>query len=354
MKTSRKIMLVLLIALLFVGAYRMAWFTPQSVHADVSALNDPEPPRDPLGGPRNPDRAVDDDVAEHDDEMDEPREGRRGRGFRRGERGRSGERGERGFGPRGEGRRGFGRGRGGFGPGDDRRPSPEEIESEVMPILEEKLPAWHERFTRLKQGDPRKFHRALGRVYPMVREFKRLREEHPEMSQGIIDEFQIEHNLRRKAEAFSKAAEGSAERDALLPEIREMLTRQQQIRLQRHRVRLEMFERRLQEQQARLQREKEKLARESEDMEAEVDRKIEKLKKGEFRDELGPPRRRGPGGFGRGPRGDDEFDGSPRRRGRGGKFREKMKERRERRERDRRDQKPESKDGDDDEMMGDE
>ncbi len=347
MNTPRKIMLAFLIALLLVGAYRMAWFTPQSVQADVAALDDAEPPRDPLGGPRNPDREVDDEFDESDDEMDEPRDGRRGRGFRRGERG---DRGDRGFGPRGEGRRGFGRGRGGFGGDENRRPSPEEIEAEVMPILQERLPAWHERFTRLKQDDPRKFNRALGRVYPMVREFKRLREEHPEMSQGIIDEFQIEHDLRRKAEAFSKAAEGSAERAALLPEIRAMLTRQQQIRLQRHRVRLEMFERRLQEQQARLQREREKLARESENVEAEVDRKIEKLKKGEFRDELGPPRRRGPGGFGRGPRdGDDEYDGPQRRRG---KFREKMRERREQRARDRRE--AESEPSDDDEMIGDE
>jgi hypothetical protein len=351
MNTSRKIMLSLLVALLLGGAYGLSWLVPQTVQAEVVLLDETDPPKDPLGGPRNPERDVeaDEDAADDLNELDEPRDRGRGRGFRRGDRGRFGEGGRR-FGPGGKGRRGIGRGREGVGRGNGERPSPEEIEAEVMPILEEKLPAWHERFSRLKQRNPERFRRALGRVYPMVREFKRLREEHPELSQGIIDEFQIEHDLRRKAEAFSQAAEGSAARETLLPEIREMLTRQQELRLQRHRVRLEMFERRLQEQQARLQREKEKLARESENVEAEVDRKIEKLKKGEFRDELGPPRRRGPGGFGRGPGGEDDFDGPPRRRGPRGKFRE----RREQRERDQREAEPEPEEGDDDEMMGDE
>jgi len=353
MNTSRKIMLSLLVALLLGGAYGMSWLLPHTVQAEVVLLDETDPPKDPLGGPRKPERDVeaDEDAADDLDELDEPRDRRRG--FRRGDRGRVGEGGRR-FGPGGKGHRGFGRGREGFGRGNGERPSPEEIEAEVMPILEEKLPAWHKRFSRLKDRNPQRFRRALGRVYPMVREFKRLREEHPELSQGIIDEFQIEHDLRRKAEAFSQAAEGSAEREALLPEIRTMLTRQQELRLQRHRVRLEMFERRLQEQQARLQREREKLARESENVEAEVDRKIEKLKNGDFRDELGPPKRRGPGGFGRGPREGGGFDGPPRGRGPRGKFREKMRERREQRERDRREAHPESKDGDDDEMMGDE
>lgn len=322
MNTSRKILLSVFAIVLLVAAYRIAWYTPSMAQAESISFNDADPPKDPLGGPRISEPAADEQEKPRpdDDEMDEPRESRRRGGFRRGGRGRFTEEGKRRFGRPGERRGGMGRGE------DDER-DPADIEAEVMPILQEKLPDWHDRFSRLKQDDSRKFGRAMRRVFPMVREFKRLREEHPEMAQSIIDEFQLEHELRRKAEAFSQAAEDSPERAALLPEIREMLMQQQRIRLQRHRFRLEMFEKRLDEQRARLQREQQKLARESEGIEVEVARKIEKLKKGEFRDELGPPRRRG-GGFGRSLHGpDDDADGPPRRRERLREFRERRRQR---------------------------
>ncbi len=284
---------------------------------EKTAEQDGDSDRGHLAGPKGPRKKAPPPEADEED-GDEPRKMRPPR--RRGEFGPPGE-------ERGRGRRG-GRGRGfdgdgpphrGRGPGGD-FPPPRfeltgEIIHEVMLFLREKLPDWHDDLDRLRDENPRAFRGALRRVIPLVEEYKRLEKTNPDLAKKVLDEFRIEHELRKLARQYMEA-EGDAEaQEKIALEIEPRVREQLEIRLLRHEAKLD-------EMQKRIAKGRKKLEKERANLDKSVAKRVKQIKKGKFR-ERGREKfrrdrkeRRGlrDGPRRRGPRGDGDERDRPRRR----------------------------------------
>ena len=197
-------------------------------------------------------------------------------------------------------------------------PLNEKMVERVMDELKARLPQWHERLEALKASDPKKFEMTIRRMMPMIRETMMLRERNPKLAESIFEEFQIEHELHGLAERFKSAATASdaAQQAQVSSEIETLVRKQFEIRRTRRQAQLEEFARRLAEQQKRIEKEMAEHAEQGAKSEEFIAKRIEEIKKGEFRR---PPQFGGPGhpgGLGRpsGPDGDFGPRG-PRKRG---------------------------------------
>jgi len=273
-----------------------------------------------LKGPcrKTPPPEVDDEDDEGDENGGEPRKmrprGRRGEPGRRGEDRRHPRRGERGKPSDGDGPPHRGRGLGRDFP-HPRFELTDEVIDRVMAFLKDKLQDWHERLVRLRDENPKAFRGALRRVIPLVEEYNHLQEANPELAEKVLEEFRIEHKLRKLARQYIEA-EGDAEaREKIEAQIEPLVREQLKIRLLRHEAKLDKM-------QERIAQGRKKLEEERANLDKAVANRVKQIKKGKFR-ERGREKfrrdrkeRRGmrDGPRHRGPRGDDEPD-RPRRRG---------------------------------------
>ncbi len=268
-----------------------------------------------MGGPKNPkQRKAQRDQSDEGDASDDSPRRRRGDGMRRGFRGPGRERGFHGR-----------------GPDRDRVASDEpispELEADAMKLLETRIPEMYQKMAKLRDEKNERFHRVLRKIMPMIREFKVLQDAHPEMADVVIEEFKTERSVRFLAKRYMDARrDQDADAQARLEgEFRELMKRRHELEMQRRQFRLDDFRRRLQQEQARLDEEASRLEEDQSGFETELERRVQRLREGKFRDAFGPPpgaqrpgdRRRGgrfdgPPHRGRGLRG---MEGPPRRRG---------------------------------------
>lgn len=268
---------------------------------------------DSMGGPKHPRRrGAQPDPANDGDASDDSPRRRRGDGMRRGFRGPGRERGFRGRGPDRV---------------DSDQPISPELEADAMKLLETRIPEMHQKLTKLRDEKNERFHRVLRKIMPMIREFKVLQDAHPEMADVVIEEFKTERSVRFLAKRYMEARRDQ-DADAqvrLEGEFRELMKRRHDLEMRRRQFRLDDFRRRLQQEQARLEAEASRLEEDQSGFETELERRVQRLREGKFRDAFGPPpgaqrpgdRRRGgrfdgPPHRGRGMRG---MDGPPHRRG---------------------------------------
>ncbi len=285
----------------------------------VATSDDGDSDRGPLAGPRGPRREAPPPEADDDEAQDEPRKMRPAR--QRGEFGggdqdrrrpRRGPRGER-FGGDGPPRRGPGPGRDFPHPRFELTP---EVVERVMEFLEEKLPDWHERLDQLRDENPQAFRGALRRVIPLVEEYRRLQETNPDLAKKVIEEFGIEHQLRKLARQYLEAEGDLEAQEKIETQIAPLVRKQLEIRLLRQEAKLD-------EMQKRLDRGREKLEEDRAKLDKSVAKRIKQIKKGKFRerghDKFRRDRKRGRPGYRDGPRhgkshGEDDGRDRPRRR----------------------------------------
>lgn len=233
----------------------------------------------PLAGPKAAQRRPsppesEGEVRDRDEEAHRP-PGRRRGGFRRhrGDFGEADRRGPRDY-------------REGDGPPPDdgfRRESrrsgrprnPEEKIRRVMEVLRKELPEWHERLSRLCEESPDRCHRAIRKLYPMIREYLSLKQRDPELARTVIEEFRLEHELRELGRAYQKAEDDPEEQARISTEIETRVRRQLEIRLQRREARLADLEQ-------RLTREREKYEKEREGLDAKVEDRVNRIKSGQW------------------------------------------------------------------------
>lgn len=269
-----------------------AWFATAAFSADRTMAK-PPPGEGPLAGPRHrpaPPPAESDEMERAEDDGFQP-------GEPGGPRGRMRDRGDR-----------WPRRMEGDGPLNER------MIERVMGELKNRLPQWHERLARLQTEDPEKFQAAMRRMMPMLAEARRLGERNPKLAESMFEEFQIEHELRGLAERYkaATAAHDEAQLGQIASEIDTRVRHQFEIRRMRRQAQLDEFARRLAEQQKRIQEEIAEHAEQGAKAEEFISKRIEEIKKGEFRGPSlfggrgrpGPGRPGGPDGeFGpRGPR----------------------------------------------------
>jgi hypothetical protein len=183
-------------------------------------------------------------------------------------------------------------------------PSPEMIEM-AMGVLQEKLPQYYQEMTKLRTDDKAKFERAIGRIMPVAMEYLELRDRGDQkLADTIIEEFKIEHQLRKLSRDF-KAAEGSLEKQATCEQqIRDLVRRQLEIRMLRQEARLKEFAERLERQRKDLESERQSLEQRRAKLDELVAGRVEEVKSGKMGERFHP----------RGPRhgGAGELEGPPR------------------------------------------
>ncbi len=141
-------------------------------------------------------------------------------------------------GPRPRGRFGDERmGRPMFGPG------PERIER-LMEFLKEHYPRMHLRLSQLQDRDPRAFHQQLNRMLPRLPELIDLVEDNPELGKLIIEEHQLEMDIREAAAKCRRLREETALAEAK-KHLRELISRQFDVRQKKLQQMIAQMEREL-------------------------------------------------------------------------------------------------------------
>jgi hypothetical protein len=167
----------------------------------------------------------------------------------------------------------------------------------AMGVLQDKLPRYFEEMTKLRTEDKAKFERAIGMIMPVVMEYLELKDRDQKLADTIIEEFKIEHQLRKLSHDF-KAAEGSPEKQgACEQQIRDLVRRQFEIRMLRQEARLKEFSERLERQRQDLERERQSFEQRRAKLDELIAGRVEEVKSGKLGDRYHP---RGPrhGGLG--------------------------------------------------------
>ncbi|MFQ5425442.1 MAG: hypothetical protein ACE5F9_15865 [Phycisphaerae bacterium] len=183
------------------------------------------------------------------------------------------------------------------------RLTPEDIDA-GMTVLRDKLPDLYKKLSGLRERDPEAFLHAVRKLRPLMVEYFRLKERQPDMADTVMEEFRIEHQLRNLGRAYAQAREedDTEAMDTLETNIRRLVERQFEIRMQRHHARLEDFRKRIEHQQRKLEKEVQRHKDEMARHDKLVDRRVEAIKSGKprgfpgFRDR--DRDRRPPGRFG--------------------------------------------------------
>lgn len=194
----------------------------------------------------------------------------------------------------------------GEGPDGGRRwrEGPPELTDEtldkVMALVADKFPIMHQRLTRLREENPERFRRTIGRMVGVYHEYQMLKERHPEMAETLIDEIRGEQQLADLIEQH-RAASGDAPKQAQIETtMREAVRTQVNLMLKRREARLADFGARIAQQQERLAEEQAKLADEKTRVDELVNQRLEDIKAGKMPPKHGPFEGRG---FGKGPPG---------------------------------------------------
>ncbi len=122
-------------------------------------------------------------------------------------------------------------------------PSQERIDR-VMKFLDEHYPRLHERLTELREQDPRAFHRQLSRLLPRMPDLMSILDRNPELGKLIIDEHRLEMDIRDAIREYHRAR-NDADRDQLKEQIRDLISRQFDVRQEKLKLMIADMEREL-------------------------------------------------------------------------------------------------------------
>ncbi len=147
-----------------------------------------------------------------------------------------------------------------------------EMIERVMALLYEELPEWHERLDRMRDDRPERFHRAMRRVMPVVREYRSLRQEQPELAETVLEEFRIEGRLRSMGRAFREAQGDESRQAEIEQEVSQLVQRQFEFKMRRRVARMKEIEQRLMRERERFERDKASLQRQVEDRVRQITR----------------------------------------------------------------------------------
>lgn len=187
----------------------------------------------------------------------------------------------------------------GEGPGGGRhwREGPPELTDEmldkVMALVADKFPIMHQRLTRLREENPDRFRRAIGRMVGVYHEYQMLKERHPEMAETLIDEIRGEQQLADLIEQYRAASGDVAKQTQIETTMREAVRTQVSLMLKRREARLADFAARIAQQQERLAEEQAKLADEKTRVDELVNQRLEDIKAGKLPPKHGPLEGRG-------------------------------------------------------------
>ena len=170
----------------------------------------------------------------------------------------------------------------------DDGPIPPELEARILEVISTRLPEWNDRLNALRDRHPERYRRTLRRIFPMMREFIELHTHHPEMADAVIEEFQVEQDVRKWAESLRAMPPDSPEAGAIADKIRNALTRQHDLQMQRRRFRLEQFRARLEREQRRLAKEESRLELEAAQFGRILDERMRLIGEGKIREAFGP------------------------------------------------------------------
>jgi len=145
-------------------------------------------------------------------------------------------------------------------------PSQERIDR-VMKFLDEHYPRLHERLAELREKDPRAFHRQLSRLLPRMPDLMNILDRNPELGRLIIDEHRLEMDIRDAIREYHRAR-NDADRDQLKEQIRDLISRQFDVRQEKLKLMIADMER-------ELQRKKQVLAEQAAMKDKIIDRDLE-------------------------------------------------------------------------------
>jgi hypothetical protein len=150
----------------------------------------------------------------------------------------------------------------------DFRLSDEQIAT-LLEFAREYLPEHAARLERLREDDPAMYRRALRRLAPHLFRMKEVYDRDPRgIGPLIIEDFKLEERVREFAERYRQAATDT-DKTAAAAELRAVLVRQWEVRMERRRLELAELERRLAEQRERLEQ---RAARRDEMIQRQFDR----------------------------------------------------------------------------------
>ncbi|MEE8168909.1 MAG: hypothetical protein V3T70_00035 [Phycisphaerae bacterium] len=117
--------------------------------------------------------------------------------------------------------------------------APEQLE-EIFALLQEHFPEMYERLTNLRNERPEEFERALQRFIPFMRDVLNAE---PEMRVLMINDHRLQMQIERTAKRVRRA--GAGEQNRIRKELRRMLEKQFDLRMQKHSRMIEHVEQRL-------------------------------------------------------------------------------------------------------------
>ncbi len=169
----------------------------------------------------------------------------------------------------------------------------DEMLDKVMALVADKFPIMHQRLTRLREENPERFRRAIGRMVGVYHEYQMLKERHPEMAETLIDEIRGEQQLGELIEQYRSASGDAAKQAQVETSMREAVRTQVNLMLKRREARLADFASRIAQQQERLAEEQAKLADEKTRVDELVNQRLEDIKAGKMPPKHGPFEGRG-------------------------------------------------------------
>jgi hypothetical protein len=103
---------------------------------------------------------------------------------------------------------------------------------QTMKFLKQHYPQMHERLQRLRESDPRGFYRQLMRIAPRMPELIDLIETRPELAKMMIEEHQLEMDIRDETLRHARAKTDETRAEAK-QRLQELVSRQFDVRQNR-------------------------------------------------------------------------------------------------------------------------
>jgi hypothetical protein len=151
---------------------------------------------------------------------------------------------------------------------DDEPMSPEQV-AELMDFTKKEFPKLHRRLVSVRETDPVMFRRMIRRVRGPVSEIVRIQHHDPKAARRLIDAHRIEIDLTEFQSRY-RAATSDAQREQLKSEMRELVAKRCELRLQRLKDEVTGLEKRLEDA-------KQEMAKREKDKDQIIDQELNRL-----------------------------------------------------------------------------
>lgn len=141
---------------------------------------------------------------------------------------------------------------------------------QTMKFLKQHYPQMHERLQRLRESDPRGFYRQLMRIAPRMPELIDLIETRPELAKMMIEEHQLEMDIRDEMLRHARAKSDDMRAEAK-QRLHELVSRQFDVRQNRLKAIIADLERELEQKKKALE---ERASKKDQIIELEVQRRL--------------------------------------------------------------------------------